>query len=141
MTSDAEAAASRRLEASLSTHGLRDFRQVYRKLLVELREGDESAYEEAVARYRRDLLPALCREGTDPLQTWIRYGMEIASAVTPGRAVAVDSTGRCGPVEGEPPTGALVLHLPEDRRRSAVLLAEPADPSDPQQATLELLIR
>lgn len=126
------------LEAALAEHGLRDIRERYRQILLRLRRADEEAYEQAVRRYRDELAPAL-ETGEDVLPLWLGYGMELAARLAPGRVVAVNRSGRAEPVEGAPPVGSLLLHLPEDRASPAIPLSEPTRPSPPQAATLELL--
>lgn len=128
-----------RYREALSRHGLRDLQPVYRRLLRRLRERDPEAYDRAVERYRERVEPAMAEEGTDPVAVWLEYGAWLAARLHPGRTVAIDDTGLARPVEGEPPAGPLLLHLPEERGVPALALAVPEAPSGPQEVTAELL--
>lgn len=131
--------AARRYREALARHGLQDVQPLYRRLLVRLKSADAGAYEAAVFRYEREVLPGVAEGEGDPLTPWLEYGIWLAGRLQPGQAMAVDGTGRARPVTGEPPLGPLLLHLPEERRVPAIPLAIPEEPSDPQRATLELL--
>lgn len=128
-----------RYRDALERHALRDVQPLYREMLARLKSSDPEAYEGAVARYRKAVAPGVENAEEDPLGVWVRYGIWLANRVRPGRAVAVDETGRAASVRGEPPLGALLLHLPDETRSPAVPLAIPTDPSPPQRVTLELL--
>lgn len=126
------------LAAAFAERDLEDPRPLYRDLLLELRDEDPDAYEEAVRRYREEVEPAA--EGEDALVAWIDYGRRLAARLAPGRAVAVDRSGRSRDAgRGPPPAACLLLHLPESTGRRAVTLAVPADPTEHQEQTRELL--
>lgn len=128
------------LDEALEARGLADPRPLYRALLRQLREADAAAYEEAVRRYEEELAPADESRGERTLAAWLAYGSWLAGRLCPGRRVAVDRQGRARDLEGdEVPEGALLLHIPDTRKRRALALAAPRDPSGPQDATLELL--
>lgn len=124
---------------SLEEHGLRDVQPLYRTLLKRLKSRDAAAYDEAVARYKERVEAAVDDPGSDPVDVWLAYGRWLAERLCPGERVAVDATGRADPVHDGPPTGALLLHLPEDRKERAICLAMPAEPTDPQRETADLL--
>lgn len=136
---DAATDADARYRLALERRRLQDVQPLYRKLLLRLKSSDPDLYERAVSRYEEEVLPALRREGEDPLRLWIGYGAWLAARLRPGRLVAVDESGLAETVEGDPPLGPLLLHLPDERGAPATPLALPADPSPPQSATLELL--
>lgn len=128
----------RRLTAALAERELEDPRPLYRELLKELRSQDPVAYEDAVERYREEVVPAA--EGDDPLAAWTTYGRWLAARVAPGRAVSIDRSGRSRePGDGAPAAACLLLHLPESTSRRAIALAIPSDPTEHQQQTRELL--
>ena len=123
---------------ALERHGLEDVQPLYRSLLRRLKSVDPRQYERAVARYEEIVAPVL-EGGEDPLGVWIDYGVWLAERLREGRVVAVDPTGLAESVEGSPPLGPLLLYLPDEARAPATPLALPAQPSDPQRVTLELL--
>lgn len=138
--SDLGPEAEARYEAALEDRGLEDLRPLYRDLLRRMRDEAPTSYEEAVRRYREEVVPA----GSDdsPLLAWLRYGAWMARQIAPGRLVSVDRSGRAADLDARPeevPAGALVLHLPEERSVRALQLAVPASPSDAQQETRDLL--
>lgn len=110
----------------------------YRQFLRRLKATDPGIYEEAVERYEADVVGGGEVE-PDPLLRWVRYGAWLAGQLAPGRLVAVDRHGRAREPEGPPPLGPLLLHLPEGKGERAVPIAVPADPSEAQEATQELL--
>ena len=123
-----------RLEAALAEREQADPRPLYRELLRELRDEDPEGYEEAVARYQEEVEPA------DSLEAWVSYGRWLASRLTPGRAVVVDRSGRSRELgDGPPAAASLLLHLPESTSRRAIALLLPADPTEHQRETRELL--
>lgn len=129
------------LDEALEARGLADPRPLYRDLLRQLRQADAAAYEEAVRRYEEELAAADESLGEPTLAAWLDYGSWLAGRLCPGRRVAVDRQGRARELEGdEIPEDALLLHLPDTRNRRALALAAPRDPSEPQDATLELLV-
>lgn len=132
-------AGERRYRAALERHGLQDVQPLYRELLVRLKGADPELYRRAVSRYEEEVAPRLEREGEEPLVVWVGYGAWLAARLRAGRLVAIDESGLAETVEGDPPLGPLLLHLPDERNVPATVLALPADPSPAQGSTLELL--
>ncbi|MFQ5679224.1 MAG: hypothetical protein ACE5HP_07165 [Gemmatimonadota bacterium] len=132
-----------RYRAALDRRRVADVQPLYRKLLVRLKSADPAAYEAAVARYEKTVPSRIAAAEADPLEAWIEYGMWLAARLSPGRAVAVDAEGRAHEVGREAgralPSGGLLLHLPDEARAPALLLAMPREPSEAQRATVELL--
>lgn len=136
-----KAEAMERLERALDDRGLADPRPRYRELLRRLAEEDREAYREAVRVFEEELVPGMASGEADPAGAWVRYGLRIAPALAEGDAASVDETGRARPVEdpSDPPLEGLLLWLPEGSGDTALVLSRPAELSDPQEATLELL--
>lgn len=153
MSDEIRQKAERRLEQALESAGARDPRDHYRSLMKTLKEESADAFQEARRHYEETLLPAVAEGGVDPLAAWREFGLHLAELTAPGRTVAVDRTGAARPYEngggpGEPGTSVqaeesadeLLLHLPEEGRRRALLVSLPPDPSDAQKATYRLLV-
>lgn len=132
--------ANRRLEAALKERGARDPRDYYRSQLKELRAESPGGYDQAVTYYRDTLLPDIAAGTVDPLAAWTDYGRELASLRAEGRTVSVDPTGRSTPYESPADPEHLVLHLPVDRKRKALVVALPGDLSPAQRATYDWLV-
>jgi len=115
-------------------------RDRYRQLLRHLKEADSERYEQAVARFRDELVAPVAREERDPLEAWFDFGHSLAMDLHPGRTVVLDATGRSSPFEPPPSTGDLVLHLPDEKREKALAVAIPPDPSPAQRAAMDLLV-
>lgn len=139
MTDDVTQEADRKLEAALEASGARDPREFYRDRLRELKGDDAAAYRIAVDYYRDTLLPTVARGDEDPLVAWTEYGRRLAEALAPGRTVSIDATGRSHPWEGPVPE-RLVLHLPDDGGRKALLVGLPTNLSPAQRATYDVLV-
>lgn len=165
MADDVRDRADTRYERAVDRRETLDLRPACRQLLKRLRQVDESDYEAAVRRYQEELLPAIASGGEDPVQAWTRYGRWLADRLTPGELVAVDATGRGHwlasggpggargsgaergsgggrsprPGAGDPAPDAMLLHFPEDRKRKALLLSTPEEPSEHQVEVRELL--
>lgn len=140
MTETMQDEADRRLEAALAEHGARDPREFYRAQLRELREANAQGYQDAVAYYRDTLLPAIARDGKEPLAAWTDYGHALATLRAPGRTVAVDASGKAGAFQSPHALGDLVLHLPQEQRMKAILVALPPQLSPAQRATYDWLV-
>lgn len=136
---DPRARADARLEEALAAAAMADPRGTCRDRLKALRAEDPSAFEQAVAYFDTQLVPAIL-EGGEPLAEWLAYGRFLAERGGPGRVVAVDAGGRARPYE-PPPAGNLVLFLPQEGRRGVIPLLSPASPSPAQTATYDLLVR
>ncbi len=136
-----EDAARRRTDEALQKAGLADMRPAYRKLLVQLKQADPAAFQEATRRYREDLEPAVAGGDADPISAWLDYGCWLAGRIADGRAMAIDATGRARPFEpSAPDAGTMILHIPDDDRAQAIALAMPSAPSESQRETAELLL-
>jgi hypothetical protein len=122
----------------LERYGLDDVQPLYRRLLLRLKSQDAAAYEEAVTRYREQVEAAV-DDANDPLAIWVEYGTWLAPRLMPGQLKAIDEDGRATDA-GEPaPLGPLLVHLPDDQKSRALLLAMPAAPSPAQRETAALL--
>jgi hypothetical protein len=141
MESDLHVRADQALRTALERTGARDPREFYRELLRELKRKDEDAYRGAVDRWRQEVIEPLARGDGDPLERWLRYGLELARAVEPGRTVIVNDTGRAEPLSSAPSWTDLVLQLPERRKVRAIPVSIPPSPTGPQRATLDLLVQ
>ena len=126
---------------ALERAALADMRPAYRKLLVRLKGSDPSAFEEASRRYTEELEPAIAGGDVDPILAWLEYGISLAERLAAGRTLAIDASGRARSFEpsSAPDAGVMILHVPEDDRAPATLLAIPSAPSDSQRETAALL--
>ena len=117
-------------------------RPAYRRLLVRLKQADPMAFEEASRRYREHLEPAIAAGEADAIAAWLDYGTWLAGRFASGRPLEIDASGRARPFDpgSTPGAGAMVLHVPEDDRAPATVLAMPSAPSNPQRETVDLLI-
>ena len=133
--------AGGRTDEALKSAGLADMRPAYRRLLVRLKGVNPAAFEEASRRYRDELEPAIAGGDIDPIAAWLEYGVWLAGQFADGRALAVDASGRARPFDpaAAADAGTMVLHIPDDDRSPATLLAVPTAPSEPQRETAELL--
>ena len=131
-----------RTDEALERAGLADMRPAYRRLLVRLKHSDPSAFEEASRRYREDLEPAIAAGVVDPISAWLEYGIWLAGRFAEGRPLTIDSSGRARPFDhaSAPGGGVMIVHVPEDDRAPATLLAMPSAPTDPQRETAGLLV-
>lgn len=127
------------LEATLQATGARDPREFYRERLKELRAESVSGYEKAVAHYTSTLIPSIV-DGVNPLDAWTEYGRTLAQLRAPGRTVCIDATGRSEPWAFPPKAGSLILHLPEEKRKKALIVGLPSELSDAQRSTWEWLV-
>ncbi len=140
MSDDLNARADARLEEALAREGARDPREFYRDRLRDLKVVDPEGYAAAVAYYRDTLIPQVASGEGDPLAAWTEYGRRLAEAVSPGRTVAVDATGRAHAYRAPAPHDHLVLHLPEAKGSRALLVGLPAEISPAQRATYDVLV-
>ena len=140
MTTDPHEKAGARFAEALDATGARDPRDYYRGRLKELKRSNPQGYADAVAYYQEKLIPSIAKGNADPLEAWREYGLVIARLTAPGRAVAVDASGRSRPYEPPGDAGDLVLHLPDARNAHALLVGLPANPSTAQMATHNWLV-
>mgnify|MGYP001039280008 CR=1 FL=1 len=133
--------AEARLDAVLKETGARDPRDFYRVQLKELRSEDRAGYDAAVEYYRETLLPRVADPEVDPLAAWMDYGRHLASLRTPGRTVSIDGSGRAAAYTSPARRSSLVLHLPDDKKRPALLVGLPSELSSAQRATYDWLRR
>ena len=124
-------------ETALVRHGLEDVQPLYRRLLLRLKKGDASAYEEAVERYRSEV-EAHVDSVDDPVEVWVAYGAWLAPRVSRGTLKKVNRDGRADDVAG-PVLGPMLIHVPDDARERAILLAMPSEASPAQRETAALL--
>ena len=137
---DTRQAADARFAEALAATGARDPRGYYRSRLRELRHANPGAYAEGVAYYQNTLVPSIAAGDADPIEAWREYGLLLARLTSPGRAVAVDATGRSRPFEPPGDAADMVLHLPERTRDRPILVALPAHPTAAQTATHQWLV-
>lgn len=138
---DPRAAADRRFAEALEHSGLPDPRDRYRDWLRRLRSQDDAGFRKAVEYFDRQLVAAVAHPTSDPWQEWTRFGMWLAQRLRPGSPVRIDATGRSRPASAEDaPLDELVLHLPDSTREQALAVRMPAELSEAQRATLELLV-
>ena len=140
MSDDLNARADACLEAALEEAGARDPREFYRERLRELKQANPEGYAAAVAYYRDTLIPEVASGEGDPLAAWTEYGRRLAEAVSPGRTVSVDGTGRARPYEAPAPRDRLVLHLPDAKGGRAVLVGLPGELTPAQRASYDVLV-
>jgi hypothetical protein len=116
-------------------------RPAFRRLLVRLKQVDPERFEEASRRYQDELEPAVAAGRVDPIAAWLDYGSWVAGSLARGRTLSIDSTGRARPFRTDvaSPEVGLLIHLPDDERAGAILLAIPREPTEPQRVTADLL--
>ena len=139
MSEDATATAEQVLEDALEATGARDPREFYRDRLRELKQVNPEGYQQAVAYYRDTLIPSVAAGAEEPLAAWTEYGRKLAEALAPGRTVSIDRTG-LAKAYGGAAHDALILHLPDAGGARALLVGLPADLSDAQRATYDVLV-
>jgi hypothetical protein len=132
--------ADRRLEEALERIGARDPREFYRGRLRELKQRDPAAYEKAVGYFGDVLVPAIAKDGEDPLEAWMEYGRTLAELEAPGRTVCVDGSGRAEAYAHPIGTDRLVLHLPREGRGQVLLVGLPRELTPAQRATYDWLV-
>jgi len=137
---DPQAVADARLAEALESTGARDPREYYREQLRELKELDAGRYQSAVGWYREELIPSIATGGADPLQAWTEYGLTLAKLRAEGRTVQIDPTGRSTAYVGEAGAEDLILHLPDEKRQKAILVALPTELSKAQKASYHWLV-
>lgn len=141
MDPETQKAADANFEAALKKAGGRDPREFYRERLRELKESNPAAYQDAVAYYTGQLVPAVAEGSVDPLGAWLEYGVRLCEWCAPGNPVEVDPTGLRHPLSDSTPPDRLVLHIPNEKRTRALLVGLPATLSPAQRATFDLLVQ
>ncbi len=136
---DQETADARFLEA-LATAGARDPRDYYRDRLKDLKENNPEAYSTAVGHYKDTLIPSIAAGSAEPLAAWRDYGLRIAHLTAVGRTMEIDTGGNATPYSAPGDPAAMVLHLPDEVRIKALLVALPPSPSPAQMATYDWLV-
>jgi len=131
--------ADRALEAALEISGARDPREFYRERLRDLKQADPDGYQDAVAHYRDTLIPSVADGSAAPLDAWTEYGRRLAEALSPGRTVSIDESGKAHPYQG-PDLSRLILHVPEHTGTRALLVGLPPALSPAQRATFDVLV-
>ena len=137
---DAQRTADARLQEALATTGAGDPRGPCRERLRELKRTDPEGYAKGVAYYRKTLVPSIAGGDADPLEAWRDYALALARLTSPGRAVAVDASGRSRPFAPPGDAADMVLHLPERSRERPILVALPPAPTPAQDATHRWLV-
>ena len=132
---------------ALKQSGLEDLQPRCRRLLVQLRAKDKTAYDEAVEQYRSKVR-SVSGDG-NVLSAWIAYGSWLAERLASGKLVEISDQGladdvqdpaRFGASDQNPVApGTMLIHLPDNHKRRAFVIAIPAEPSDAQLATAKLL--
>lgn len=151
--------ATARLDAALAERPATDPRGGYRAALRALKDGHPEAFQAALQYYENVLVPRVAGEEADPLREWLAYGRRIAQLSGAGAFWAIAADGRAERVDAEPADGGaeaaagpssaegagaspdrLLLFVPERGEARAFVLSGPARPSDPQQASIDLLV-
>lgn len=141
MDEGVKAEADRLFQEAIEASGARDPRDFYRRALRELKEVNPEGYGRAVSHFQEVLVPSIASGDEEPLGAWREYGRLLAELAGPGRAVGIDETGRAQPYSPDCPLEHLVLHIPEERGKRAILVSLPPNPSAAQRATFDLLVR
>lgn len=140
MSDSVQDLAERRFSEALSRSGGRDPREFYRERLRAMKVEDPAAFERGAAYYRDELIPGIAEGGADPLLAWLEYGRLLAELTADGTTVIVDESGKSHPYDPGRGPDSLVLHLPDDSKRRAILVGLPTSLSPAQRATYSLLV-
>jgi hypothetical protein len=141
MDDDLRARADARFEQALKQTGARDPRTFYRDQLKELKAASPDGFRRALRYFEETLIPTVANEGSDPVAEWLEYGCLLASLAVPGRTMQIDATGRAQPYARPVPLESMVLHLPENASRPALVLGIPPKLSPAQRASYDLLVK
>lgn len=141
MADDLRARADARFERALQQTGARDPRNFFRDMLRDLKAADADAFRRGLRYFEETLIPTVADEASDPVAEWLEYGRVLAALTTPGRTVQVDAVGRARDYARPVPADALVLHLPANAARPALVLGLPPKLSAHQRATYDLLVK
>ena len=137
--SESKEALERRTDEAFAGSAWADPRAAYRSLLRRLRENDAGLFESALAEYEARVVSRLQDPTTDPVACWLDYGRRLAALAAGGRCVRVDAEGRSAADDGDATEPVLLLQLPADEGASAIIVAQPREPSPAQRATVALL--
>jgi len=141
MSPSAKEEADRIFQEALAASGARDPRDFYRGALRELKDVNAPGYNEAVQHFQAILVPGIASGKVEPLSAWREYGRLIAELTEPGITVEIDDTGRSRPFTPDSPLDRLVLHLPHEKRKKALLVSLPPTPTPAQRAAFDLLAK
>jgi hypothetical protein len=141
MADDLRARADERFEQALKETGARDPRNFFRDMLRDLKAADADAYREALRYFTDRLIPAVADDGSDPVAEWLEYGRVLASLTIRGRTVQIDPGGRARDYARPVPLESMVLHLPDNAARPALVLGIPPRLSPAQRASYDLLVK
>ena len=141
MDEDLRARADARFEQALQQTGARDPRTFYRDQLKELKAGSPDGFRRALRYFEETLIPTVADEGSDPVAEWLEYGRMLASLAVPGRTVQIDAGGRARDYARPVPLECMVLHLPDNASRPALVLGIPPKLSPAQRASYDLLVK
>jgi hypothetical protein len=141
MDDDLRARADARFDQALKQTGARDPRGFYRDQLKELKAGSPDGFRRALRYFEETLIPTVASEGSDPVAEWLEYGRMLASLAVPGRTVQIDGGGRALDYARPVPLESMVLHLPENASRPALVLGIPPKLTPAQRASYDLLVK
>jgi hypothetical protein len=141
MADDLRARADERFERALQQTGARDPRNFFRDMLRDLKAADADAFRRALRYYDETLIPTVADDASDPVAEWLEYGRVLAGLTIPGRTVQIDAGGRARDYGRPVPLDALVLHLPDNAARPALVLGLPPKLSPHQRASYDLLVK
>lgn len=141
MDEDLRARADQRFERARQQTGARDPRNFLRDQLRELKGSNPDAFRRALRYFEETLIPTVADEASDPVAEWLEYGRLLASLAVPGRTVQIDADGRAREYKRPVPLEAMVLHLPENAARPALVLGIPPKLSPAQRAAYDLLVK
>jgi hypothetical protein len=141
MDEDLRARADQRFERARQQTGARDPRNFLRDQLRELKGSNPDAFRRALRYFEETLIPTVADEASDPVAEWLEYGRLLASLSVPGRTVQIDAGGRARDYARPVPLEAMVLHLPENAARPALVLGIPPKLSPAQRAAYDLLVK
>ena len=141
MDDDLRARADARFEQALRETGARDPRSFFRDQLRELKAANPDAFRRALRYFEETLIPAVADAASDPVAEWLEYGRLLAGLAVPGRTVQIDTSGRARDYARPVPLESMVLHLPENASRPALVLGIPRKLSPAQRASYDLLVK
>ena len=141
MADDLRARADERFEHALQQTGARDPRNFFRDMLRDLKAADADAFRRALRYFEETLIPAVADDASDPIAEWLEYGRVLASLTVAGQTVQIDPTGRARPYARPVPPDALVLHLPDNAAKPALVVSLPAKLTPHQRASYDLLVK